>query len=1043
MSLGGSRATEMNRKRANMDAPEVFEQICGRLEERRVSLFLGAGINADVQSSDGEKFPLGSDLAQMLCRDILGDIELPLTLDEASEYCRQKVGASELNRYLYEVLTSFEPGRSHQLLTCLPWDTIYTTNYDLLLERACEENPGQLGTLQIITSVEEDLSAFSEEDTLYYKLHGSIDLANSKAGRLILTQEDYRTYEQLRRPLFRRLGTDIQSRTFVFAGYQLRDPNFRQVLEDCRSAVDSGVLPLSYAIRPGHRPAEAEFWQDKYNLRLLDCTAEEFLDALVGTWQGSAFKVKPLEERALYGLVSADEATSFPKVADCYYRVLPDRCTGASSPTEFFRGAEATWADIRDEIAPPREAMWALLEAMFDELDNPELPATAYLLNGHAGTGKTHVAQSLLYLIARDFGKPVVVHIPGTPLAVDDLRSLIESNPGDRVVVLVQDGAELCEELARFHKRAFRSKLPVTLIIEERTNQWETAMQRCHSRFTPEGFGLGRLSSREVGNVLDALTENGALGALEGSDRATQIEHFDSVAHKELLVALREITSGQKFDEIVVDEFNSIPSDLAKEAYEYVAAVGRVDLFIRYNTLAHLLNCGFEVLGQAVFKQTEGVLLSSKFVGRSRHTIGYKLRVRHPVIASIVFEAAAPTDKNKYDILSYIIESLDCGFVEDRSLLEELVRRRDIVGTFEHEDYKRAIYERLAEALPNSAYVAQHRSLLERDLGDDDAAVRFAREAVRLNPGNRSIKTTLGFALASASRTQPESTTSKAMFLEATSLFEAEASSAHSSGYGHLGLAQLRRQEFEAESDPDKKQELKIRALAFLEAAREEIDRPELVDGEIAKLKSELGNRAEAIRMLRTSLSGDPTDTRVRGLLLKFLVDASEFGDALRIAQEGVKHAPTDWRLRRHMARLLGQEGASVNAVREHYDAAIRSNRGSVQLLVELGGFLFSRGEYGEANTCFTQAGDMAQSTAEKRRVTSWWRDESGRKRKFAGEVASISGGVAFARAIPEGFEAFFWRGPGIHDDLEAGDAIEFIVGFNARGPRATVTRRR
>ena len=887
-----------------------------------------------------------------------------------------------------------------------------------------------------------DLSAFSDDDTLYYKLHGSIDLANSEAGRLILTKEDYRTYEQLRQPLFRRLGTDIQSRTFVFAGYSLLDPNFRLVLEDCRNAIESGVLPLSYAIRPGHRPAEAQFWKDKYNLRLLNCTAEEFLDELVATWAASSYQVKPLDERALYDLVSADEVTSFPKVADCYFRVLPDRCTGASSPSDFFRGAEATWADIRDEIAQPREAMWSLLEMMFDELDNPELPATAYLVNGHAGTGKTHVVQSLLFLIARDFSNPVVVHIPGTPLDVEDLRSLIESNPGERVVVLVQDGAELCEDLSAFHRRATQSKLPVTILIEERTNQWETAMHRCHSRFTPESFELGVLTSTEVGNVLDALTEHGALGALEGSDRATQIAHFDEVAHKELLVALREITTGQKFDSIVMDEFESIPSDLAKEAYEYVAAVGRVDLFIRYNTLAHLLGCGFKTLSDAVFKQTEGVLLSSQSVGKSRHTIGYRLRVRHPIIASIVFEATAPTDKSKYDILSYIIDNLDCGFAEDRSLLDELVRRRDLVGAFEHPDYKRAIFDRLAEALPNNAFVAQHRSLLERELGDDDSALRFAREAVRLNPHNRPIKNTLGFALAGAARLQPESTKSKAMVLEATTLFEAEASSGHSGGYGHLGLAHLRRQEFEAESDRGKKRDLKLEALGQLEAARDDIDRPELVDTEIARLTSELGNRDDAISMLRTSLAGDPSATRIRELLVKFLVMSHDFGEALRVTQAGLKHSPTDWRLRRHAARLLDREGATVNAVREHYDAAIRSNRGRLLLFVELGGFLFRRGEYSDARACFAQAGNIAQSTGDRNRVTSWWVDETGRKCKFSGVVSSVRGGSAFARAIPGNFEAFFWRGHGIHDDLEEGDAIEFHVGFNARGPRAEVIKR-
>ncbi len=1026
-----------------MDAPEVFEHVCGRLQERRASLFLGAGINSDIRSSDGVPFPLGDDLSAMLCRDILGDEDLSLTLDEAAEYCRQKVGGAALNRYLFDVLTSYEPGRCHELLVKVPWDTIFTTNFDLLLERTCATNPGLLGALQTITSVETDLSAFPEDVTLYYKLHGSIDVANTDAGRLILTKEDYHTYEQLRDPLFRRLSTDIQSRALVFIGYSLRDPNFRMVLEACRRSVESGVLPLGYAVRPGHRPGEAEFWKDKYNLRLLDCTAEEFLDDLVASWEGSSCQVTPLEKRAVFELVAADEVTAFPKVADCYYRVLPDRCTGVSMPADFFRGAEATWADIRDEIAPPRDAMWELLEAMFNELDDPYLPASAFLVEGHAGTGKTHVLRSLALLVARDFGNPVVVHIPGTPLDVEHLRPLVESNTGRRVVVLVHNGAELCEELAIFHARAAHGKLPISILIEERTNQWETAMMRCRSRFAPEPFQLGALSSGEISNVLDALTEHGELGALERADRATQIEHFAEVADKELLVALREITSGQRFDHIVLDEFESIPSDLAKEAYEYVAAVGRVDLFIRYNTLAHLLDCSFQRLSEAVFRQTKGILLSSEFVGRNRYTIGYKLRVRHPVIAAIVFDAAAPTDREKYDILRYIIESLDCGYREDRSLLEELVRQKDIVGSFEHEDYKRAIFDRLEEALPNNAFVAQHRAMLERELGDYEAALRSAREAARLNPHNRSIKNTLGWALEGAARLQPETTTSKAMIMEATKLFTAEATSSHSSGYGHLGLAHLRRQEFEAEKDPARRRALMLDALALLEAAREEIDRPQLVDEEIARLTFELGDRGNSIKMLRAALSDDPAAIRIRGLLVKYLVDAGEFDEALAVTQAGLKYAPTDWRLRRYAARLLDRQGASVGAVREHFDAAVRSNRGSVDLVVELAGFLFRRAEYSDATSCFARANEIANSAKEKRRVRCWWRTDSGKRRVFTGIVSRPSGGGAFAKSIPENFEAFFWSGRGINDDLVAGDSVEYFVGFNAYGARAEIIRKK
>ena len=904
-----------------------LEHICSRLSERRANLFLGAGINAGITASDGTKFPLGPDLAQLICRDLLDDEDLVLTLDEAAEYARYKIGEGEFNRYLFDLFSRFSPGRCHLLLVLLPWDTIYTTNYDLLLEKACATNSGLVGRLQPITSVKADLASLSENDMPYYKLHGSIDQANTTEGRLVITKEDYRTYAQLRQPLFSRLSSDIHSRSFVFVGYSLGDPDFRSILEDCRAAIKSGSLPLSYAVRPGYRPSEAAYWKDKYNIQLLDCAAEQFLEDLSSTWYGNAYAITPLEERGLYEVVAVDELTTFPKVADCFYRVLPDRCTGTSKPASFFRGSEATWADIRDDVAPPRDALWDILETVFDELSEADVPASSYLISGHAGTGKSTLLRTLAFMIARDFDTPVVVHIPGTPLDVEHIRPLSDANQDKRIVVLVQNGAEICEELVRFQGAARQAKLPIILMIEERTNQWNTAISRCHAQFSPEMFELGPLSSDEIESILDALTQHNALGALEGLDRGTQIEHFTAVADKELLVALREITSGDLFDNIVADEFARIPSELGKEAYKYVAAVGQVDLYIRYNTLEHLLGCGYRQLVEAVFPQTEGVLLSSEFVGRSRHTIGFKLRVRHPVIASIVFAASAPTDKAKYDILNSVIANLDPGFPEDRSLLHELVRRRELVGTFARPEYQRAIYDRLAEALPGDAYVLQHRSILERELGDSTTAVRFAREAVRLKSGNTALRNTLGFALESAARAEKDSTKKKAMLLEATSLFQDEVASSRSSGFGYLGLAQIRRQEYEAETNTEKRQALQLETLALLETAREELDQPEVLEREYARLKSELGSRDEAIQILRKALSRSPSNTRVRDLLVRFLIEADKLDEALGATRTGLKHAPTDWQLYRHAARILDRQNAPSNAVRENYDAAIRYNK--------------------------------------------------------------------------------------------------------------------
>src|SRR5260370_731899 len=329
--------------------------------------------------------------------------------------------------------------------------------------------------IRVVFSMETDLTPFSEADILYYKLHGSIDLANTDAGRLILTKEDYRYYEVHRKPLFRRLERDLLRRTFVFVGYSLHDPNFRAILEDCRNELSTRTLPLSFAVRSHFTEVE--------------------------------------------------------------------------------------------------ETFWPLLETLFPELWEPNLPPSLYLVTGAAGTGKTTLIHSVAYDLANDLSLPVLVHIPGTPLDSRFLGPLINDKNPQRIIIIVHHAAEYIKDLERFMDEAKQKSLPLTVILEERRNQWTVASSTTRSRLTPPVFELGPLSQTDIDTLLESLPKYGALGKLTGSSRSYQVEHFTALAHRELLVALRELTSEASFDDIIRDEYNKIPSETAHHAYAYVAAL--------------------------------------------------------------------------------------------------------------------------------------------------------------------------------------------------------------------------------------------------------------------------------------------------------------------------------------------------------------------------------------------------------------------------------------------------------------------------------------
>src|SRR6516164_3859156 len=152
---------------------KIFEAICDHLVERTATLFVGAGVNAGIKNARDEAFPLGSQLSAWICRDLLDSPETVVPLDEAAEMAQRRVGPELVNKYLFEKFQEFEPGAVHLALVQLPWDAVYTTNYDLLVEKAAKSNVIKAaGQFQTVLSATTSLAKFTEEDILYYKLHG-------------------------------------------------------------------------------------------------------------------------------------------------------------------------------------------------------------------------------------------------------------------------------------------------------------------------------------------------------------------------------------------------------------------------------------------------------------------------------------------------------------------------------------------------------------------------------------------------------------------------------------------------------------------------------------------------------------------------------------------------------------------------------------------------------------------------------------------------------------------------------------------------------
>lgn len=1019
----------------------ALEAVTGHLQDRSAVLFLGAGINHGTKASDGTAFPLAQSLASLIANKLLNDPKANLDLPDASDMARRKLGDKAFNEFIYSEFSKYSPSTAHLEIVQLPWNCIYTTNYDLLIEQATQ-NPqiSVSGKFKSICSAELDLTLLDDSSIPYYKLHGSIDFANTYEGRLILTREDYRKYEQNRTVLFRRLRADLSTKSFIFIGYGLKDENFRAILDEVREALGTHLLPASFAVRREFSSSEESYWKDKYNVHLLDIDATEFLIALKETWE-TVPEGQAAQQWSSQSIAHSELARyKFPKIGVSFFRLIPAACVGSSDPKQFFLGGSYTWTDAREKIAPYRDNFWTLLDAMFADFTDPKLPPSAYLVTGPAGTGKSTLCRALAYDVAKDFGLPVLIHIPGTPLDPHALGTLINTEAPERLLVLIHDGATYANDLDLFIEELKRLQIPASILIEERKNEWNVAAHKSVRRFAPLEIELGAISESEIAAILDALTRFDCLGKLKGLDREHQIGHFASVAEKDLLVALREITTDSSFDEIIRDEFNSIPSDLAKKAYLYVAAVGQANVPLRYEHLVRILGLTFEQLGTEILRPTDRVLIEGEQFGNSIHNGGFTLKTRHPVIASVIFSSAAPDDETRYQAFSDLVVLLDPGYIEDKRLLEEIVRREEIIGTLSDPERKRAIFDLITKILPKSAFVLQHRAMLERVLDNPEGAVKYARQALEIEPSNPSLKNTLGLALTGMARVSTDSLKKQGYLQQAEKIFQEGLQKDSSNPYNYVGLEQIMRVKAEGMSQSDKVVN-QAKILSLLEEAYEATAKSEIIAKRLAEQQINIGETSDALNLVVTALKSKPSDTKLRILEVHLRQKLCKDSEALQSALDGLKYDPNSWKLNHLAARLLKKTGASDSAIRGHYEAARRQQKGDINLAIEYGAFLFTRDFRQKAAEVFNETQNLNLSSNEKRFLREWWCiDETQKRKNFSGVVKSTKGAVVTIIAIPENFETTCWQPSfGKSQLLRVNDKVIFQVAFNAFGAQARI----
>lgn len=707
----------------------------------QVVLFLGAGASLGAENSAKKTIPGTKDLAALICEKFLDKSYSSLDFVETCDLAATAKSGRELQRFIRDTLDPFYPARFHKKIPSFHWAGIATTNFDLVIERAYSSVTDRLQELKpLVRDTPEFMDAIGKGDLLYLKLHGCITAYEQVSPGMVFSTERIVRHKEGRSAQFAQFLEWAKVKTIVFAGYSLRDPDLRSLLDEIVRDGDSRLR--HYIVKNGVLDLEERYWGER-RFTLIDSTFEAFLDELDSSI---------LAEFRKLSLVKTENSTSVTKfIASSRHEsqalrnyleggaihVSSETTSPVSTPHKFYSGFDLGWYPIENELDFSRQIVQTILQeevAVAGAVSAPRL----VILKAHAGAGKSVSLRRIAWDAARRLSK-LVVFVPSTGYiniqAIQELASLAK----ETLFLIIEDVTLVSENVAQLIASARRDKNAIVIIGGARFNEWNIRSQVLENSVSAE-YELRYLSRKEIDDLLVRLELNDCLGELKYLDGDQRVKRLDEIYGRQLLVALHEATRNANFRDIILDEYKKIIPPEAQLLYADICALNKFGSPVRAGLISRVHGISFDQFRERFFKPLEQVV-SLEMDSRSSDWI---YRARHPYIAEILYDQVFNTAAERFDNHMKIISRLNPAYSYDRRIIGDMLRGNKLAELFTDVRQGNAIYDKALEALGDEPHIYHQKGLylkrLAGDLGSLKAAETALLKAQDLAPTDRTIR---------------------------------------------------------------------------------------------------------------------------------------------------------------------------------------------------------------------------------------------------------------------------------------------------------------
>lgn len=1030
-----------------MDIPNsLIEQV----REGQALLFLGAGAALGAIHPDGKSVPLAKDLARLLANKFLTEDYETYTLDRITELAISEHNLFDVQEFIADLFYKFGPSEAHSLIPTFTWKAIATTNYDLIIERAYDQVTDKAQILVPFTKNGEPIETkiVSARDLMYLKLHGSITSVNDKDLPLILTVEQYVSHRQNRSRLFDRLKQFAYDVPILFVGYGLADQNIRSIMMELNELGDA--KPRSYLVDPTIKPEEARLWESK-KITSISLSFDEFIRALndkispaFRALAPSTSDLSPIERRFSTTEVSPSFSLRTLLNRDVDFLHVGFK-TGSIDPQSFYKGYFEGWTAIEMQLDSRRRISDAILSEVFlvDEEEKLE-KQEVIVIRGHAGSGKSVILKRIAWDAAVAFDKLCLFVKPSARPSYEPISELFTLCK-ERIYLFIEPTSDYVELIESFITRAKKEKLPLTIITASRLNTWHMYCDGLDSIVTTF-HELKYLNENEIGDLLQLLDKHKCLGHLAELSTEEQKRSLAEKAGRQLLVALHEATLGKPFQDIVLDEFNTLPTVEAQNLYLSVCVLHRLGVVTRAGVISRLHGISFEEFQKRLFKPLDNVVFAQK------HPIlnDFQYVTRHPQIAEMVFEQVLINAEDRHLQYSRMLNSLDIDYNADRDAFRAMTNAKHLRRLFSSSDQVRKLYSIAESAALKDAQLLQQRAIFEMGVpdGDLDLASSFLLKARNLSPRSKPI----AHSLAELNLKRAERTTNE---LERKRLRDesrklAQGLITHDDRTSHPYHTIIKSLLIELEEALDNgtdsfavEKMTKELSQQLAIALQEFSDDAFMLEAD-SKFNSLIKNSEHALSSLKKAFQSDKKSSYIALRLSNMYIESGETQQAITTLREALEFNSSEKDLNFKLGMVLQkQPGASQNEVKHLLRNSFTKGDSRFMAQFWYARQLYIEGEIADAKGIFQNLANSDADSYTKRKIRGAVRKD-GESVVFRGAVIKLEESYAFIKRDGIGDGIYVNRhseetcGPQfVWEEMETNKRVSFNLAFRYLGPIA------